>query len=120
MIRLLLKLAVVALLANAGWHLFGCYAPNYRFKDRVQFIAEHRGKATDDEVRDKILSTAAEFEVPLTADDVTVSQQGQATVVDLSYTCPVEFAPGLKPYLLAFKVHVEGRPSRMDDLGFPK
>ena len=33
MIRTLLKLAVVALVANAAWHLFGAYSPNYKFED---------------------------------------------------------------------------------------
>ena len=33
MIRTLLKLALVALVANAGWHLFGAYSPNYKFED---------------------------------------------------------------------------------------
>jgi hypothetical protein len=33
MIRLLLKLVVAALLANATWHAFTVYAPHYRFKD---------------------------------------------------------------------------------------
>jgi hypothetical protein len=120
MIRTLFKLAVVALLANAAWHLFGCYAPNYRFKDGVQFVAEHRGKATDDAVKEKVLSIAVQFEVPLDADDVTVSQRETLTIIDLFYVCPVALAPGVKPYLLAFKVHIEGRPARLDELGLSK
>ena len=41
MIRTLLKLAVVALVANAAWHLFGAYSPHYKFKDAVQYAAQN-------------------------------------------------------------------------------
>ena len=43
MFRLLLKLIVVALLANATWHAFNVYAPHYRFKDGVPVILNLQG-----------------------------------------------------------------------------
>ena len=104
--RTLLKLAVVALLANAAWHLFGAYSPNYKLQDGIQYAAQNRGQMNDDALRDKILEIANQFDVPVTAADVTVTRQGQHTLVDLSYVRPVDLAPGIK-YPWPFSIHVD-------------
>ena len=107
MVRLLLKLAVVALVANATWHLFGVYAPHYRFKDGVQYAAQFRGDLSDDALREKVLSLASQFEVPVTADDVSVTHNGNHTFVQVSYVRQVELAPRLvRPWPLSFNVDV--------------
>jgi hypothetical protein len=106
MIRTLLKLAVVALVANAAWHLFGAYSPNYRFQDSVQYVAQNRGQMSDEALKDKIVELAAQFEVPVTAGDIAVTQQGTHTLVDLSYVRPIELAPGFT-YSWPFSVHVD-------------
>ena len=106
MIRTLLKLAVVALLANAAWHLFGAYSPNYKLQDGIQYAALNRGPMTDEALRDKILEIAAQFEVPVTAADVSVTRSGPHTLVDLSYVRPVDLAPGFR-YPWPFSIHVD-------------
>jgi hypothetical protein len=107
MIRLLLKLIVVALLANATWHAFNVYAPHYRFKDGAQYAAQFRGASSDEVLRDKILSLASEFDVPVTEDGVAVSHVGQHTFVEVSYVTPIELVPGFKrPWPLSFKIDV--------------
>jgi len=35
-IKTLLKLAIVAIVANATWHVWGAYAAHFKFKDAVQ------------------------------------------------------------------------------------
>ena len=107
MIRLLLKLVVVALLANATWHLFGVYAPHYRFKDSAQYAAQFRGDSSDEVLRDKVLALASQFDVPVTEDDVSVTHVGQHTTVTVSYVTSLELVPGLKrPWPLSFSVDV--------------
>ena len=106
MIRTILKLAVVALLANATWHVFGAYAPYYKFKDAVQFAAQNRGRISDDELQQKVLDLAGQFEVPLTAAGVTVSRANGSTIVDASYVQPVDLLPGYT-YPWAFKMHLD-------------
>lgn len=107
MIRLLFKLIVVALLANATWHAFSVYGPHYRFKDGAQYAAQFRGDSSDDVLRDKILALAAQFDVPVTEDDVSVSHVGQHTTVQVSYVASIELVPGLKrPWPLSFSVDV--------------
>jgi hypothetical protein len=104
--RMLLKLVVVALLANLAWHLFGAYSPNYRLQDGIQYAALNRGQLSDEQLRDKILEIANQFDVPVTAADVSITRQGPHTLVDLSYVRPVELAPGFR-YPWPFSIHVD-------------
>jgi hypothetical protein len=106
MLRTLLKLAVVALVANAAWHLFGAYSPNYRLQDGIQYAAQNRGQMSDEALRDKIVEIAGQFDVPLNAGDVSIKQQGSHILVDLSYVRPIELAPGFK-YPWPFSIHVD-------------
>jgi len=106
MIRTLLKLVVVALLANAVWHLFGAYSPNYKLQDGIQYAALNRGQMSDDALKEKILEIAGQFDVPLTAADLSVTHRETHTLVDLSYVRPVELAPGFK-YPWPFSMHLD-------------
>jgi hypothetical protein len=106
MIRTVLKLVVVALVANAAWHLFGAYAPNYKLEDGIRFAAQNRGLQTDDALKDKILELAGQFDVPVTAGDIAVAHQGPHTVVDLSYVRPIDLAPGVR-YSWPFSIHID-------------
>ena len=106
MLRTLLKLAVVALVANAAWHLFGAYSPNYRFQDSVQYAAQNRGQMSDEVLKDKIVELAGQFDVPVTANDVAITQQGAHTLVDISYVRRIELAPSFT-YPWNFSIHVD-------------
>jgi hypothetical protein len=106
MFRTLLKLAVVALVANAAWHLFGAYTPNYRLQDGIQYAAQNRGRMSDEALRDKIVEIAGQFDVPVNAGDVSINEQGAHTLIDLSYVRPIELAPGFK-YPWSFSIHVD-------------
>src|SRR4051812_34352946 len=95
MIRTFFKLAFVALIANATWHMFGAFAPHYKFKDAVQYAALYRGDASDEALREKVLSLAAQFEVPVTDEDIKVKTGDERhTMMDISYVRKVELAPG--------------------------
>ena len=106
MFRTLLKLAVVALVANAAWHLFGAYSPNYKLQDGVQYAAQNRRQMSDEALRDKVVELAGQFDVPLTAASVAVNHQGTHTLVDASYVRQIELAPGFK-YAWPFSIHVD-------------
>jgi hypothetical protein len=111
MIRLILKLAVVALLANAMWHIFGAFAPHYRLVDAVQSVAQFRADLTDDALEEKVLLLASQYDVPLDADQVKVTHDDAHTDVDISYVRPIEFAPGFAKSW-PFTAHVETLNSR--------
>lgn len=123
MIRTVLKLAVVALVANATWQLFGAFSPHYRFKDGVQYAAQYRGDISDEALHQKILDLASQFDVPVTAADLSVrTREDKHTIVDLSYVRKVDLAPGFT-YPCPFSIHVDTfsiKPPTLEDLGVPK
>lgn len=105
--KTLLKLAVVALVANGLWQSFGVYAPHLRFKDGVEYAAKYRGTLSNDDLRDKVLSIASQYEIPLTEADVSVTTpQLKHTIIDLSYIRSVNLLPGF-PYRWPFSLHVD-------------
>ena len=106
MFRTLLKLAVVALVANAVWHLFGAYSPNYKLQDGIQYAAQNRGMLNDDALRDRIVDWTGQCDVPVNAGAVSINQRGAHTLIDLSYVRPIELAPGFK-YPWPFSIHVD-------------
>jgi hypothetical protein len=111
MMKVLLKLAVVALLANAVWHLFGAYAPNYRLTDAAQSAAQFRGDLTDAALQQKVLFLASQLDVPAADEDVKVTHDLGRTIIDISYTRSVELAPGFIRRW-PFTIHVEVLNSR--------
>lgn len=106
MIKTIIKLAFVALVANATWHLFGAYSPHFKFRDGVQYAAQYRGETTNESLRRKILDLATQFEVPVTAADVSITLEDKHTTIDLSYVRPVDLAPGFT-YPWPFSLHLD-------------
>ncbi len=106
MIRTLMKLAVVALVANAVWHLFGAYYPNYKFQDAIEYAAQNGADLSQEALRDKVVELAAQYDVPVTADQVAIARRNTHTTVDLAYKRPIELVPGFKPQW-SFSIHVD-------------
>jgi hypothetical protein len=107
MVRTVLKLACVALIANATWHMFGAVSPHYKFKDSVQYAVLNGGDSSDDALREKILSLAAQYDVPVTQAEVLIRRDADKhAIVDISYVRPVELAPGFT-YPLPLSIHVD-------------
>ena len=108
MIKLLLKLAVVALIANAAWHLMTVYTAHYKFSDAVQQTTQFGNDKSIEQLKTRILALALDYDIPLTEDDFTLrrSTEDKHTVVDGSYQRPVDLAPGYaRPW--TFKIHVD-------------
>ena len=106
MIKLIIKLAVVALLANASWRVGSAYVSHYKFEDAVQQAALFRGSQTDDVLRKRIFELASDFDIPVTDDDVMLTTSEHHTVVEGSYTRIIELVPGYK-YPWEFTFHVD-------------
>ena len=116
--KTILKLVVVALVANAAWHLFGAYAPHYRLVDGAQTAAQFRGDLTDAGLRDKVLFLAGQLDVPVGEDDIKVTHDLAHTAIDISYNRTIELLPGFKRSW-PFTAHVEtlnARPVAGDPL----
>ena len=104
--KLILKLVVVALVANASWRVGTAYVAHYKFKDAVQQAALFRGNKTDDALRQKIFELASDFDIPVEDQDVMLKTAEHQTTIDGSYTRIIELAPGYK-YPWAFTFHVD-------------
>ena len=48
MLKLAIKLAIVAIIANATWRVGSAYAKHYRFVDSVQQVTQFRASKPDD------------------------------------------------------------------------
>jgi hypothetical protein len=110
MIKTIVKLAFVAVLANAAWQTLNAYWPYYKFNDGVRVTVQYRGRKTDAEVREKILEIARSFDVPIIDENLTVRVEDKRTIVDGSYVQPVALTPWYT-YTWPFSVHVDAIPS---------
>ena len=81
MLRTLIKLALVALLINASWQLFSVYWSHFKFVDAVQSLTQFRGDKSDDQIRNRILELAGEFDVPVSDENLTLQGTRIHTVV---------------------------------------
>jgi hypothetical protein len=93
-IKLVLKLAVAALIANAAWRMGTAYLSFYKFKDAVQEATQFGGDKGDAQLQSRILELATDYDVPLTADGFTIEHKANHTIVDGSYVRPVDVLPG--------------------------
>jgi hypothetical protein len=103
--KLLLKLAITALLANAAFRLGTEYLAHYRFRDSVREAARYRANS-DDELRQRVLETATSYDIPLKEDDFTIQRDSGQALIRGSYTKPIELVPGF-PYAWHFDFEIE-------------
>jgi hypothetical protein len=105
--KTLLKLAVVALVANATWRVGTAYMSFYRFKDSVQATTQFRGEKSDQQIRARILELAGEFDVPISEQTLSLRiDEAHHTIVDATYERPIDVLPGFT-YPWPFAVHVD-------------
>ena len=116
--KIVLKLIVVALLANALWHVASAYVTSYRFNDAVLGAALQEG-IPEDELRQKVVDLASTYSVPIAAAGITFSFEEHHTTVAGSYTLPVSLFPGYEyrwPFNLSVDAYVVAPPTRRGDL----
>jgi hypothetical protein len=105
-IRSIIKLALVAFLANAAWRVGNAYLSYYRFTDGVQQLTHYRGDKSDSEIHDRIFALASQYDIAVTDETLTIEREDNRTIVDGSYTRPIEFIPRVV-YEWPFKVHID-------------
>jgi hypothetical protein len=111
MIKLVIKLAIVALFANAIWRVGSAYLSYYKFKDAVQEAALYGPDKTDAQLRTRIVELASEYDLPIAEDSFTLRRENSHTIVDGTFTEPVEVLPRYK-YPMAFTWHVDQLTAR--------
>lgn len=104
MIKLFIKLAIVALLANAAYHIGSEYLTYIKFRDAVRDAAMFKAK-TDADLLGRTLDLAGEYELPLDAENVTIEREQRKVLVDGWYDKPVEILPNyFYPWHFGFTV----------------
>jgi len=91
-VKLFLKLAVVALLANAAYRVGLEYLTYVKFRDAVRDAATYKTK-DDQELRSRIMDLAGDYDIPLAQDAVRIHREDRQVMVDGSYTKPIEVVP---------------------------
>ena len=106
--KVVIKLLIAALIANGAWRVGQAYMTHYRFKDAVSDMTQHRGTLSDAQVRNKVFEFANQYSIPVTEQTLTVTHEVETrrTIVDGSYTRPIDVVPGFT-YEWPFSVHVE-------------
>ena len=97
MIKLVIKLVIVALLANAAWRVGNAYLSFYRFKDAVTQASQFEPGRRRRGLRQKVLELAEQYDVPLTDDDFTVTRDEHRTRIKGSFKEGIQLVPAC-PY----------------------
>jgi hypothetical protein len=120
-VKAFLKLIVVALIANALWHVGSALIPYYKFKDSVHEAAMVTER-TENDLRQKIVELASTYDLPVTADMVTIRSQEHHTIVEASFTQPISVLPGYQfpwPFRMTVDAYVM-TPVRLNESRKPE
>ena len=118
MVKLTIKLAIVALIAHALYQVVPPYYTNWQFKDALKELATYPGyHATVPGMLDKCVKIAKAHDLDLTREDfdVKLATGSKTTTIDVSYEVVFKPIPG-RPQPHVFAVHVEGDPPRFGTL----
>lgn len=91
-IKLLIKLAIVALLANGVYHVGSEYLTYVKFRDGIRDAAMFKAK-NDTELMARIVELAEHYEIPLDQENVTIEREERQVNVEGWYDKPIEVLP---------------------------
>jgi hypothetical protein len=106
LIKIGIKLGLLALVANATWHLFLAYSTHYKFRDATQYAAQNRAAKTDDQLHDVVMNLAAEAGLDIPFEAIVVKHEGLRTSVAVSYTQSLDLLPS-RPYTMPFSFQID-------------
>jgi hypothetical protein len=92
MFRVLIKLAIAALVIHAAWRVGSTFWRYYQFEDALQELAQFSESRTDKQLCDQAMEKAANLGVPIAADDLTI-RRGANPV----FNCERGFQGGVPP-----------------------
>jgi hypothetical protein len=109
MVRTLIKLAIVVLVVHAAVKTVPHFWAYAKFRDKVQEMARFSSRRTDQDVLERVVKLAQQFDLPITPADVKVRKQQTTTFVETRYTVQLEYFPS-RFYPWTFELRVEGVP----------
>src|SRR5687767_13731819 len=111
--KTIIKVLVAALVVNATARLgLSAWTP-YQFRDSVQELVLFGAKQTPAEIKKEIMEEAAERDVPIADEDVTVDRQDLLTTAEATYVDEIELFPRyVYPMTWTFKVDARRIPGQ--------
>lgn len=92
MIKLFIKLALAALLANGAYRIGSEYLTYIRFRDGVRDAAMFKAR-TDEELQRRIMDLAGQYDLPLTEEAISIQREERRVMVQGRYRKPIEIVP---------------------------
>ena len=91
-LKAIIVTAIFLLCVIAGVKVIPPYVAEYQLNDKIQEIArfgivEH---STEDQIKDKVMKTIEDLEIPATKDNVKVTAGTQRVSISVDYTVPVD------------------------------
>ena len=91
-LKAIIVTAILLLGVIAGVKVIPPYVAEYQLNDKIQEIArfgivEHN---TEDQIKDKVMKTIEDLEIPATKDNVKVTAGTQRVTISVDYTVPVD------------------------------
>jgi len=105
-LRAIIGLAVVAAFFYVAWKVVPPYMNDYEFQDSVAQIAHEATfnyQRTEQDVRDAVARKAAEFDIPLTSEQVHVTRNGPEVIITGDYSVHIDIPA--RPFDLRFHVN---------------
>lgn len=103
--RTLIKLALAALVIHAVYRVGSAYWDHYQFQDAVQQVAQFAESEPIETIRNRVLELAAERDLPIGPEALTVTRQQRRITVDGAYERTLLLVPGYS-HPWSFSVHV--------------
>ena len=117
--KAILKFILVALIANATWHVGSALMPYYKFKDAVYAAAMEKEKnRSEDDLRQRVVELASMYGLNVTGEMVTIRSEEHHTIVEASFAQPVSVLPGYQ-FPWPFRMNVDAyviTPVKLNEL----
>lgn len=105
--RTLVKLLVAALIVHAAYRLGTAYWEHYQFQDAVQQVAQFSEDSTPSELAQAVLDLAAERDIPLEPEELSVNRRQRRIDILGTYVRDVQLVPGYQhPWTFTLDVTV--------------
>ena len=93
--KTIFKIVLTFVILTACFQAGRWYFNNFQFEDAAQQRLLFETRASDADVVNIVLKIANEYQIPLTADDISVRMVGADRVVEMKYTDKVPLIPGV-------------------------
>lgn len=106
--KTLFQIGVALILLTASVQGARAAFKHYQFVDAIQEAMLFASSRTEDQIADRVLELAADHEIPLEPDNVSVQRAPYQITIDAPYTDTVNILPGVysRPWDFETKVNV--------------